>query len=46
MLALFSWSCAIGYCFYVWKNRKNYAIDRVTIVIACSLLIIATIMTM
>lgn len=46
MLSLLSWSFAIGYCFYVWENSKNYAIDRVVIVIACSLLIIATIMTM
>ena len=46
MLALFSWSYAIGYCYYIWKNRKTYAIDRVTTVIACSLLLIATIMSM
>lgn len=45
MLALFSWSCAIGYCLYLWNNRKVFAIDRVTIVIACSLLIAATIMS-
>ncbi len=46
MIGIFAWSCAIGYCFYLWKNRRNYTIDRVTIVIACSLLLAATIMSM
>lgn len=46
MTSIFAWSCAIGYCFYLWKNRRDYAIDRVTIVIACSLLLIATYMSM
>ena len=46
MTGIFAWSFAIGYCFYVWKNRRNYTIDRMTIVIACLLLLVATIMSM
>lgn len=46
MTGIFAWSCAIGYCFYLWKIRRNYAIDRMTIVIACSLLLVATIISM
>ena len=46
MTGIFAWSCAIGYCIYLWKSRRSYTIDRVTILIACSLLLIATYMSM
>ena len=46
MLGLLTWSCTIGYYLYLWKTRKLYELDRVTLVIACSLLLIATIMSM
>ncbi len=46
MLGLFTWSCTIAYYLYLWRTRKLYKLDRVTLVIACSLLLIATIMTM
>lgn len=46
MLGLFTWFCTIAYYLYLWHTRKLYELDRFTLIIACLLLLIATIMSM
>lgn len=46
MLGVVTWAATIGYYIYLWKTRKVYTLDRVTLVIASTLLLLAVFITL
>ena len=46
MIGFFVWSTTIGYYLYLWKSRKVYEIDRLTLVLCLSLLLVSYIITL
>lgn len=41
MIGIFAWSLTIGYYLYLWKSRKVYEIDRLTLVLCLLLLLVS-----
>ena len=46
MIGIIAWSATIGYYLYLWKSRKIYEIDRVTLVLCLSLLLVSYVITL
>ena len=46
MIGILAWSLTIGYYLYLWKSRKVYEIDRLTLVICLSMLIVSYVITL
>lgn len=46
MIGCIAWSATIGYYLYLWKSRKVYEIDRVTLVLCLSLLLVSYVITL
>lgn len=41
MIGILAWSLTIGYYIYLWKSRKAYEIDRLTLVLCLLLLLVS-----
>ena len=41
MIGMLAWSLTIGYYLYLWKSRKVYEIDRLTLVLCLLLLLVS-----
>nr|DAH39326.1 MAG TPA: hypothetical protein [Caudoviricetes sp.] len=41
MIGILAWSLTIGYYIYLWKSRKVYEIDRLTLVLCLLLLLVS-----
>lgn len=46
MIGFIAWSATIGYYIYLWKSRKVYEIDRLTLVLCLSLLLVSCVITL
>lgn len=46
MIGILAWSLTIGYYLYLWKSRKVYDIDRLTLVLCLSLLLVSYVITL
>lgn len=46
MIGILAWSLTIGYYLYLWKSRKVYEIDRLTLVLCLSLLLVSCVITL
>ena len=46
MIGIFAWSLTIGYYLYLWKSRKVYEIDRLTLVLCLMLLLVSYVMVL
>ena len=46
MIGFIAWSATIAYYIYLWKSRKVYEIDRLTLVLCLSLLLISCVITL
>lgn len=46
MIGFLAWSATIGYYLYLWKSRKVYEIDRLTLVLCLLLLLVTCIITL
>ena len=46
MIGFIAWSATIGYYIYLWKSRKVYEIDRLTLVLCLSLLLVSYVITL
>ncbi len=46
MIGFFTWTVTIGYYIYLWKSRKVYEIDRLTLVLCLSLLLVSYVITL
>lgn len=46
MIGILTWSLTIGYYLYLWKSRKVYEIDRLTLVLCLSLLLVSYVITL
>lgn len=41
MIGILAWSLTIGYYMYLWKSRKVYEIDRLTLVLCLLMLLVS-----
>lgn len=46
MIGFFAWSATIGYFLYLWKSRKVYEIDRLTLTLCLLLLLVSYVITL
>lgn len=46
MIGFIAWSTTIGYYIYLYKSRKVYEIDRLTLVLCLSLLLVSCVITL
>ena len=46
MIGFIAWSATIGYYIYMWKSRKVYEIDRLTLVLCLLLLLVSYVITL
>lgn len=46
MIGILAWSLTIGYYLYLWKSRKVYEIDRLTLTLCLSLLLVSYVITL
>ena len=46
MIGILAWSLTIGYYLYLWKSRKVYEIDRLTLVLCLLLLLVSYVITL
>ena len=46
MIGFIVWSATIGYYIYLWKSRKVYEIDRLTLVLCLLLLLVSYVITL
>lgn len=46
MIGILVWSLTIGYYLYLWKSRKVYEIDRLTLVLCLLLLLVSYVITL
>lgn len=46
MIGFIAWSATIGYYLYLWKSRKVYEIDRLTLVLCLLLLLVSYVITL
>lgn len=46
MIGILAWSLTIGYYLYMWKSRKVYEIDRLTLVLCLSMLLVSYVITL
>lgn len=46
MIGFFAWTATIGYYLYLWKSKKVYEIDRLTLVLCLSLLLVSCVITL
>lgn len=46
MIGILAWSMTIGYYLYLWKSRKVYEIDRLTLVLCLLMLLVSHVITL
>lgn len=46
MIGILAWSLTIGYYMYLWKSRKVYEIDRLTLTLCLLLLLVSYVITL
>ncbi len=46
MIGFIVWSATIGYYIYLWKSRKVYEIDRLTLALCLLLLLVSYVITL
>lgn len=46
MIGFIAWSFTVGYYIYLWKSRKVYEIDRLTLVLCLLLLLVSYVITL
>lgn len=46
MIGILAWSMTIGYFLYLWKSRKVYEIDRLTLVLCLLMLLVSYVITL
>lgn len=46
MIGIIAWSLTIGCYLYLWKSRKVYEIDRLTLVLCLLLLLVSYVITL
>lgn len=46
VIGIFAWSVTIGYIIYLWNSRKNYEIDRLTLVLCLLLILVSYVITL
>ena len=46
MIGFIAWSATIGYYIYLWKSRKVYEIDGLTLVLCLLLLLVSYVITL
>lgn len=46
MIGILAWSMTIGYYLYLWKSKKVYEIDRLTLVLCLLLLLVLYVITL
>jgi hypothetical protein len=46
MIGILAWSMTICYYLYLWKSRKVYEIDRLTLVLCLLMLLVSYVITL
>lgn len=46
MIGILAWSLTIGYYLYLWKSRKVYENDRLTLTLCLLLLLVSYVITL
>lgn len=46
MIGILAWYMTIGYYLYLWKSRKVYEIDRLTLTLCLLLLLVSYVITL